>query len=61
MCGNLLVELAKKYEDTSFKDSVSELWLDTQELYEEHDVGDRLAKLTRTVSIGGKKVMGPRH
>ena len=57
--GNLLVELAGKYEGRSFKDRVSELWLDIQELYREHDVGDRLAKLTPDSLNRRKKNNGP--
>ncbi|CAE6911750.1 unnamed protein product [Symbiodinium sp. CCMP2592] len=59
IAGQLLLELAAKYEGRSLKDRVSSLWLDVQELYKEHMVTDRLHKLTPEVLNKGKKSTGP--
>ena len=57
--GQLLFELSGKYPARRLKDRHSLLWLEVQELYKEHEVGDRLARLARDVINKGKKQHGP--
>ena len=61
ICGQLLFELSGKYLARSLKDRLSLLWLEVQELYKKHEVGDRLARLAPDVINKGKKQHGPLH
>ena len=59
ICGQLLFELSRKYPARSLKDRLSLLWLEGQELYKEHEVGDTLARLAPDVINKRQKQRGP--